>query len=69
MFPDHYDLIARLVLESVSELPLQVGAEGYGPLYDLEIVNVRYHIDFNKGMTGFRVKGKRDLMETPDGQI
>jgi len=64
MFPDHYEVVERLVFEQVRELPLQAGAEGYGPLYDLEIVKMHSHVDFNDGqMTRFVVQGKRDLIE------
>ena len=41
------------------ELPLQTGAEGYGPLYDLEVVNMWSNI--SERMTTFVVQGKRDL--------
>ena len=68
MFIDHYEVIEALVFEEVRKLPLQVGAEGYGPLYDLEIVCIRSDIDFNEGTTGFRVQGKRDLIEAKDDQ-
>jgi len=48
----------------VRELPLQVGAEGYGPLYDLEIVNLWSAI--RERLTTFVVQGKRDLIEVKD---
>lgn len=53
-----------MVFEQMREMPLQDGAEGYGTVYDLEVVNLWSHIHVR--MTEFVVQGKRDLTEVKD---
>lgn len=53
-------LLHKQAFAGVRELMPRPEAEGFGELYELEIVGTQLHNDFNDDLIRFRVRGNRD---------